>query len=504
MRDPARHAAPSPRRARGAAGSCSSAISRSRCPRPSTVGLEYMDWKSGGDTNFAPIATADGQLDCRGFWNKGDERPDKGATFTANAAKCPTITRYVESVGADFGRVRTIKLEPQDHDTAFRSFHRDDNNRFNPDDRGLGGAHLARAHRQPRQLHAADGHRSRRPARPCDRGRACRCTAARASSSTRSASGTSSCTTAPRRGTRSSAASRAAPRSTPGSTPSFPELARRAAIIEVPPDWEPVATRHILGFVTSETFRRPDGTTVVWRSRAHRKRGARPDPGSTLWAPHALGWWIAVLFMVGSACFALGPAARLSRLGRLSSRRDHVLRRVDLLHQRRALPVHRGRRRSASLGKDRHRTASASLGVETRRIDWWAAAVQLVGTLFFNVTTFAAMHTDLDRHRRRSRSIWTPDALGSICFLVASWLAYAEVGHRLISWLPHLRSWRIAALNLVGSVAFGVSAVAVVHPADDGRARKRLARRTSARSSARSASSSAPRCCCPNARTPTT
>ena len=32
--------------------------------------------------------------------------------------------------------MRTIKLEPQDHDTAFRSFHRDDNNRFNPDDQG--------------------------------------------------------------------------------------------------------------------------------------------------------------------------------------------------------------------------------------------------------------------------------------------------------------------------------------------------------------------------------
>ena len=33
--------------------------------------LEYMDWKSGGDTNFAPIASADGELDCRGFWDKG-------------------------------------------------------------------------------------------------------------------------------------------------------------------------------------------------------------------------------------------------------------------------------------------------------------------------------------------------------------------------------------------------------------------------------------------------
>jgi len=105
-------------------------------PESEYLSLEYMDWKSGGDTNFAPIATADGQLDCRGFWNKGDERPDKGASFTSNAEKCPTIRDYVESAGADFGRVRVIKLEPQDHDTAFRSFHRDDNNRFNPESDG--------------------------------------------------------------------------------------------------------------------------------------------------------------------------------------------------------------------------------------------------------------------------------------------------------------------------------------------------------------------------------
>ena len=98
--------------------------------------LEYMDWKSGGDTNFAPIATADGELDCRGFWNQGDERPDKGARFTSNAERCPTIKAYVEGVGASFGRVRTIKLEPQDHGTAIRNFHRDDNNRFNADDQG--------------------------------------------------------------------------------------------------------------------------------------------------------------------------------------------------------------------------------------------------------------------------------------------------------------------------------------------------------------------------------
>ncbi len=105
-------------------------------PDAEFLSLEYMDWKSGGDTNFAPIATADGELDCRGFWNEGDERPDKDARFTINAEKCPTLRTYVESVGANFGRVRTIKLESQDHETAMRSFHRDDNNRFNPPDQG--------------------------------------------------------------------------------------------------------------------------------------------------------------------------------------------------------------------------------------------------------------------------------------------------------------------------------------------------------------------------------
>lgn len=96
--------------------------------------LEYMDWKSGGDTNFAPLASADGQLDCRGFWDKG--KADKDAIWTSNADLAPTLRHYVDSVGANFGRVRIIKLEPQGRATAMRSIHRDDNNRFNPEGEG--------------------------------------------------------------------------------------------------------------------------------------------------------------------------------------------------------------------------------------------------------------------------------------------------------------------------------------------------------------------------------
>jgi hypothetical protein len=93
-----------------------------------------MDWKSGGDTNFAPIASADGELDCRGFWDKG--KTDKDALWTSNAEIIPSVRQYVEGVGANFGRVRIIKLEPQSREQAIRSIHRDDNNRFNPDDEG--------------------------------------------------------------------------------------------------------------------------------------------------------------------------------------------------------------------------------------------------------------------------------------------------------------------------------------------------------------------------------
>ncbi|HEY7627825.1 MAG TPA: hypothetical protein VH761_12185 [Ilumatobacteraceae bacterium] len=103
-------------------------------PEEEWLQLEYMDWKSGGDTNFAPLASADGELDCRGFWDKG--KTDKDALWTSNAKIAPTLRSYVDGVGANFGRVRIIKLEPQDREQAIKSIHRDDNNRFNPDDEG--------------------------------------------------------------------------------------------------------------------------------------------------------------------------------------------------------------------------------------------------------------------------------------------------------------------------------------------------------------------------------
>ena len=104
---------------------------------------------------------------------------------------------------------------------------------------------------------------------------------------------------------------------------------------------------------------------------------------------------------------------------------------------------------------------------EPQRIDWLASAVQLAGTLLFNVSTFLAMQHGLDA-RQTDLRVWAPDAAGSVCFLVASALAYAEVCHRW--WCVRRRSlsWWIVALNLLGSIAFGVAAIAsLVEPSSD-------------------------------------
>ena len=105
-----------------------------------------------------------------------------------------------------------------------------------------------------------------------------------------------------------------------------------------------------------------------------------------------------------------------------------------------------------------HRNGPRSLlRVQHRRIDWWAAAIQLVGTLWFNRTTLSALLVGLGASPQH-HPIWRPDALGSICFLVSSWLAWAEECHGPFAWrpVPHLvvdhrvESGRLRRLRRVG------------------------------------------------------
>jgi YrhK-like protein len=69
------------------------------------------------------------------------------------------------------------------------------------------------------------------------------------------------------------------------------------------------------------------------------------------------------------------------------------------------------------------------------------------------------MNTALTTHQANVR-VWAPDLIGSACFLVSSALAFANAEHRWLSWRPRDLDWQIAACNLFGSIAYGVSAAA--------------------------------------------
>lgn len=203
------------------------------------------------------------------------------------------------------------------------------------------------------------------------------------------------------------------------------------------------------------------GGVLTWDSRAHRKHANRLDSGrgSTWWAPGAIAWWIGVMFMVGSLCFAAG--AMPGYVDEVGANADNLTFFVGSLFftTAGALQYLEVVNTNPVAGSFESPERVRLVTWEPHRIDWWSSAVQLGGTLFFNVSTLAALLGGLGATNAASW-VWRPDALGSVCFLVASALAWAEVGHRWISWHPSSLSWWIALLNLVGSIAFGASAVA--------------------------------------------
>jgi hypothetical protein len=167
--------------------------------------------------------------------------------------------------------------------------------------------------------------------------------------------------------------------------------------------------------------------------------------------PARVDWdhWIAAGFAIGSACFFVGPFPGFVQL--VGQAVDGIVFFVGSIFFTLAAALEL---REGTLGAQR-RFADAS---------WWSAAVQLIGTLFFNASTFHAMQAGLSADQE-NRLVWAPDVLGSICFLASGALAYAVTsGPHLLPrrWRPAQGdpAWVMAAVNLAGCVLFGVAAIA--------------------------------------------
>jgi hypothetical protein len=178
---------------------------------------------------------------------------------------------------------------------------------------------------------------------------------------------------------------------------------------------------------------------------------------------------MAVLFSIGSACFVVGAVA--SQWGSSSRPAIGVVFFVGSIFFSAAGYLQfaevAGVDHRIDPNRSRRRWRPASW--EPKRIDWLAALVQLIGTVLFNISTFAALNHDLSAHQSNVR-VWAPDVFGSAAFLISSTLAFAEVCHRWACLRRRSLSWWIVAINLMGSLAFGVSAIASLTEPNSGQA----------------------------------
>jgi hypothetical protein len=155
--------------------------------------------------------------------------------------------------------------------------------------------------------------------------------------------------------------------------------------------------------------------------------------------------WMALFFAVGSICFLIGPFPGYANL--VGDGADAVTFFVGSV-----LFTIGGGVQSWVAFPQRH---SPHAG----RTSWLAAAIQSAGTLFFNVTTFHALHTALSSPEY-NKLVWRPDTLGSICFLISGSIAYYGSARR--GWLPARggSGWWEPSINLLGCILFGIAAVA--------------------------------------------
>jgi hypothetical protein len=171
--------------------------------------------------------------------------------------------------------------------------------------------------------------------------------------------------------------------------------------------------------------------------------------------PRGLNSAMAWLFLIGASCFALGAVpAYATAVGAFADALTFFVGSVFFTSASLLQLVQAQSPAMAPSCADESPGAVTFVAWLPHDRNWLGAATQFPGTLAFNVSTLFALATSLTAEQVQ-RAVWRPDFVGSTLFLIASTFAILALGDA-----PGRYLRRIAWLNMVGSVAFMMSAIA--------------------------------------------
>jgi hypothetical protein len=188
-----------------------------------------------------------------------------------------------------------------------------------------------------------------------------------------------------------------------------------------------------------------------------------------LWAPDRLAWWVAVVFLVGSALFVAGAVASL--MPNLFGGREVSSVVAEACYAVGAL-LYTGSvygQLIEHLNADDRLTGGRPArwrwcGVEPARLGWWVPVSYLVGALVFDYEAVAALLHSLGVVEGEV-GLWWTSLVGALGFALGGVLHLVQEWHGQVLGTVRDVSWWIAAMFLLGGVGFVIGALPGFGPA---------------------------------------
>lgn len=182
----------------------------------------------------------------------------------------------------------------------------------------------------------------------------------------------------------------------------------------------------------------------------------------SLHQPKTISYWISILFMVGATLFVIPSILLIYPFLDLSSNNINTIYFIGSILFTSAAYLQYLESINSDITNKLHinqqKTNWLWFKVSFNNLGYLSSLSQFIGTIFFNFNTFDSLLNPIYIDERNIL-IWTPNILGSILFLVSSFLAWLEIYHDTNIKSFKTNTWWTIWINILGSILFLISAL---------------------------------------------